>query len=136
MVVEFATGFAYRAVTDKVPDQPRLTMVCGARATLVLWLAGQATPGTREALRSTRERTFGGGISLPLLNSAAGLSFEPRAANFAFDLIDHPAKHNTAAVTANWAELTAPATTVDRAAQLLGVKAPPAIPEAGQVAGC
>lgn len=135
-VVEFSTGFAYRAVTGDVPRQPRLTMVCGARATLVLWLAGRATPGSQEALRSTRERTFGGGISLPLLNSGAGLSFEPRAADFAFDLIDHPARGNAAAVKKNWAELTAPDTTVDRAARLLGVKAPAALPDSGQVAGC
>ncbi|WP_329025523.1 hypothetical protein [Streptomyces sp. NBC_01423] len=135
-VVEFTTGFAYRAVTGDVPRQPRLTMVCGARAGLVLWLAGKATPGTREALHSTRERTFGGGISLPLLSSAAGLSFEPRAADFAFDLIDHPSPAHAAMIKKNWAELTAPGTTVDRAAHLLGVKAPPAIPASGQVAGC
>ncbi|WP_327337030.1 MULTISPECIES: hypothetical protein [unclassified Streptomyces] len=135
-VVEFATGFAYRAVTGDVPGRPRLTMVCGARATLVLWLAGKATPGTQEALRSTRERTFGGGISLPLLNSGAGLSFEPRAADFAFDLIDRPSRANATVIKKNWAELTAPDTTVDRAARLLGVKAPPAVPASGQVAGC
>uniref|UniRef100_A0AAU2VUS8 ABC transporter permease n=1 Tax=Streptomyces sp. NBC_00008 TaxID=2903610 RepID=A0AAU2VUS8_9ACTN len=135
-VVEFSTGFAYRTVTGDVPRQPRLTMVCGARATLVLWLAGRATPGSQEALRSTRDRTFGGGISLPLLNSGAGISFEPRAADFAFDLIDHPSQDNATVIKKNWAELTAPDTTVDRAAHLLGVKAPPAIPASGQVAGC
>jgi hypothetical protein len=135
-VTGFAAEFAYRVVTGKVPDQPRLSMVCGARAVLVLWLAGEATPGTQDALRSMRDRTFGGGLSMPLLNSAAGFSFEPRAAAFAFDLIDHPAERSTAAITANWAELTAPGTSVDRAAELLGVKAPEAVAAADRVAGC
>jgi hypothetical protein len=135
-VTEFAMGFAYRVVTGKVPEKPRLSMVCGSRAVLVLWLAGEATPGTREALRSTYDRTVGGGISMPLLGSAAGFSFEPRASSFASDLIDRPTQRSKAAITENWAELAAPGTSVDRAAELLGVRAPAALPASEQVAGC
>ncbi|MBD0671950.1 hypothetical protein BU198_14865 [Streptomyces sp. CBMA156] len=135
-VAEFATGFAYRVVTGGVPDQPKLSMVCGSRAVLVLALAGRATPGTREALLSVRDRTFGGGISMPLLGSSAGLSFEPRAAKLAFTLIDRPAGNRTPAIGANWAALTASGTSVDRAAELLGVPAPPALSAGEQVAGC
>lgn len=135
-VTGFAARFAYRVVTGKGPDQPRLSAVCGARAVLVLWLAGNATPGTRDALRSTRDRTFGGGISMPLLNTGAGLSFESRAVALAFDLIDHPAEGSTALMTRNWAELTAPGTSVDRVAELLGVQAPAAVAAADRMAGC
>ncbi|WP_285735981.1 hypothetical protein [Kitasatospora phosalacinea] len=134
-VAGFATGFAYRVVTGEVPDRPRLSMVCGARAVLVLWLAGEATPGTREALRSVRDRTFGGAISMPLLGSAAGVSFEPRAAELAFALIGQEGGRTAETVKAAWAEFSAHGTTVDRAAELLGVPAPEAV-TGNQVAGC
>ncbi|MFJ8044093.1 hypothetical protein ACIRBX_26685 [Kitasatospora sp. NPDC096147] len=134
-VAEFATAFAYRVVTGGVPDQPKLSMVCGSRAVLVLALAGRATPGTKEALQSVRDRTFGG-LSFPLLGSSSGLSFEPRAAKLAFTLVNRPTGGGAPAIAANWAELSAPGTSVDRAAELLGVPAPAALAEGEQVAGC
>ncbi|MFD7735061.1 hypothetical protein ACFV6F_32355 [Kitasatospora phosalacinea] len=143
-VAEFAAGFAYRVVTGEVPERPGLSMVCGSRAVLVLWLAGSATPGTGEALRSTRDRTFGGAISMPLLGSSAGVAFEPRAAELAFALLERDGERDggrdggrlAAAVGAGWAELSARGTTVDRAAELLGVPAPRADEAGSGVAGC
>ncbi|MFC8718708.1 ABC transporter permease [Kitasatospora sp. NPDC057198] len=132
-VAEYATGFAYRAVTGRVPGGPGTTTVCGARAVLVLWLAGSATPGARDALRSVRGRTSGA-LSFPLLGtSAAGLSFDPRAARVAFELIGARPPVDAAA---HWAELAAPDTGVERAAELLGVQAPPAVPAEERTAGC
>ncbi|MFF2657614.1 ABC transporter permease [Kitasatospora sp. NPDC058032] len=133
-VAGFALQFAHRAVTGRSADRPRLEMVCGARSVLVLWLAAEATEGTGDALRSLRTRTWGG-ISMPLLGSATGLSFEPRGATAAFGLIDHPVEQTAAKVVEHWAELTAPGTSVTRAAELLGAPVP-AEDGADAVAGC
>ncbi|MEV0533083.1 ABC transporter permease [Kitasatospora sp. NPDC050463] len=134
-VAGFAVQFAHRVVAGRVPDQPRLEMVCGARSVLVLWLAAEATDGTGDAMRSLRARSWGG-ISLPLLGSATGLSFEPRGATAAYELIGRPAEQTAAKVAEHWAELTAPGTSVARAAELLGIPAPAEDGDSAAVAGC
>ncbi|MEU5599611.1 hypothetical protein [Streptomyces sp. NPDC020298] len=86
--------------------------------------------GRRTVLRALRdlEARSTGGLSLLVLNSATGLDFEPRETQFAQDLLAQPADRIGARVKASWRELTAPDTTTDRAAQLLGVRAPARVP--------
>ncbi|MFI9254511.1 ABC transporter permease [Streptomyces sp. NPDC053069] len=126
-VAEFSALFAYRTVTGAPPHEPRIDTVCGSRAVLTLWLAGQATDETRAALRDLASRTTGG-LSLLVLDSSTGLAFDARESTYAVDLLKRPADDIGAKVRAAWSELTAPDTTTDRAATLLGVPAPPQVP--------
>lgn len=122
-VAEFSVLFAYRAVTGAVPDTPRVDTVCGSRAVLTLWLAGQATAGSGAALRDLESRSTGG-LTVLVLMSATGVGFDAPEVRFAQDLLAQPDDRIGARVRASWAELSAPDTTTDRAAQLLGVRAP------------
>lgn len=126
-VAEFSVLFAYRVVTGSVPDEPRLTTVCGSRAVLTLWLAAQATGESAAALRDLESRSSSGPVLL-VLQSATGLDFESRETQFAKDLLTLPAERIGARVKAAWGELTAPGTSTDRAADLLGVSAPARLP--------
>ncbi|MCP2324214.1 hypothetical protein HDA40_002721 [Hamadaea flava] len=134
-VLAFAASFAYRAVVGTVPDQPRLTMVCGARAMLVVWLAAQATPGTADALASLRRRSFGP-LTLPLLGSAAGLAFEPQGQDLAFALVDHPPADLAERIIAGWDQLSAADTSAEQAADLLGIHLPTSPDDYSEIAGC
>ncbi|MEV5576223.1 hypothetical protein AB0L06_39850 [Spirillospora sp. NPDC052269] len=122
-VIDFAAEFAFRVVTGKVPGQSRLTMLCRSPSVLVLWLAAQSTAGTQDAFMSMVRRSSGG-LSLPLLGSAAGLTFNAREEALVLDLLHRPAGEVAARVRASWAELAASATSTDRAAEILGVPAP------------
>ncbi|MFE7117576.1 hypothetical protein ACFU99_19390 [Streptomyces sp. NPDC057654] len=126
-VAEFSTLFAYRTVTGKLPNKPRTDKVCGSRAVLTLWLAGQATNETRNALHNLTSRTTGG-LSLLVQESSTGLAFDAREVTYALDLLDRPAPDLGAKARAAWLELTAPGATTDRAARILGVPAPPQVP--------
>ncbi|MGW2618613.1 ABC transporter permease [Streptomyces sp. NPDC001500] len=122
-VAEFSVLFAYRAVTGSVPNAPRVNSVCGSRAVLTLWLAGQATAGSGAALRDMESRSTGG-LTVLVLMSATGVDFDAAEVRLARDLLARPADRIAAGVRAAWAELSAPGTTTARAAQLLGVRAP------------
>ncbi|GGS08363.1 ABC transporter [Streptomyces humidus] len=122
-VAEFSVLFAYRAVTGSVPDSPRVDTVCGSRAVLTLWLAGQATAGSGAALRDLESRTTSG-LTVLVLMSATGVDFDAAEVRLSRDLLAQPADRIGARVKASWAELSAPGTTTARAARLLGVRAP------------
>ncbi|MFF4016737.1 ABC transporter permease [Streptomyces sp. NPDC001843] len=126
-VAEFSAMFSYRVVSGSVPKAPRVNTVCGSRAVLTLWLAAQASGETAAALRDLEARSTSG-LTLLVLNSATGLGFEHRETRFAQDLLAQPADRIGARVKASWQELTAPGTSTDRAAQLLGVRAPARVP--------
>ncbi|MBC9728372.1 hypothetical protein [Streptomyces sp. TRM68367] len=99
-----------------------LTASCGARGALTLWLAAQSTAGTRGAYDSVAGHSSGG-IILPVLNSASGLSFGPREDALARALLDRPDDATGKRVRALWDRLTATDTTVAEAARLLDVPA-------------
>ncbi|MFF0064156.1 ABC transporter permease [Streptomyces sp. NPDC005279] len=126
-VAEFSALFAYRVVTGTLPREERGTTVCGARAVLTLWLAGQATGDSGAALKDLVGRTTGG-LSLLVLESASGLDFDAREREFALKLLDEPSDRLGERVKGSWRELTAAGTTTDRAAELLGVRAPAQVP--------
>lgn len=123
-VISFSGLFAHRLVTGGQLETQRLTPVCGARAVVTLWLAVRATAGTEGAYDSLAERSFGGGIQLPVIGSAAGLLFGAPEQTVATELLDKPAAEVGAAVRDSWTELTAAGTGTERAAELLGVPAP------------
>ncbi|MFR9796324.1 hypothetical protein ACL02U_10530 [Streptomyces sp. MS06] len=130
-VAGFATRFAYRVVSGVPAEGERITLLCRSRAAVTLWLAGQSTPGSRQALRSSVSRSSGG-LAFPLLGSASGLAFQARSEQLALSLLDRPSNEVGARLRANWALLTSPETSVDEAARLLGVPAPAASEVAGE----
>ena len=101
---------------------------------LALWLAASATPETAKALATIDSHLSGGGgvMSLSSLNSSAGVTVGAREAALARALLAADPATVRTAVSANWRELTAPGTDVDRAAKLLGRPQPgPAAPGIG-----
>ncbi|MFF2851964.1 ABC transporter permease [Streptomyces sp. NPDC058001] len=125
--IGFAASFAHRVTVEPSGTTPAMTRLCDARALVVTWLAAQATAETEDALREQLSSTFGGtGISFRPLDAPAGLRIERRSVETALSLLDRPATEVGPKVKESWAELTSPTTTLDRAAELLGVRAPAA----------
>ncbi|MFJ1591632.1 ABC transporter permease [Kitasatospora albolonga] len=124
----FAGGFAHRVVTGEALTDPGSHMVCRARGAITLWLAVQATDGTRDAYGSLAGRSFGG-LSLNAFDAVTGLNVSAREQALVQTLLTRPDAEVGAKVKQSWAELTAPDTTTDEAAALLGVPAPSAARE-------
>jgi hypothetical protein len=124
----FAGSFAHRVVTGQPPTDPRNQAICRARGAITLWLAVQATDGTREAYDSLTGRSFGA-LALDPFNAATGFSVQAREQALVRTLLTRPDAEVGARVKQSWTRLTAPDTTTDEAAALLGVPAPPAARE-------
>lgn len=129
-VLGFSAAFAFRIVSGKPLGGDGLTPACGGRGAVIFWLATHATKDARLALRTVMSHTSGGyGFSMPQLGAAMGAQFGPRElalgeAMLAMSEKDRPAVIRR--VVAEWDELTAPGTSVDDAARLLGLPRPPA----------
>ncbi|WP_051745644.1 hypothetical protein [Streptomyces yerevanensis] len=129
-VLGFSAAFAFRVVSGKPIGGDGLTPTCGGRGAVVFWLATAATEDTRLALRTLKSHTEGGyGFSMPQLGAASGPQFGSRElalgeAMLAMSEKDRPAMVRR--VVAEWDELTAPSTSVEDAARLLGLPRPPA----------
>jgi hypothetical protein len=118
------------AVEEPAPDEG-----CNARAVVALWLAARASPHAAAAIRQqvTDAR-------LPFISFTNDLGVdEPiwgmRAAEFALALPDRPSDQVTQTLWRNWDLLMAPATTLERLGELVGVQPPPhraAAPEFGE----
>jgi hypothetical protein len=98
---------------------------CNARAVVALWLAARASPhaaaGLRQHVTDTRYP------SIVFTNDIG--SNEPiwgvREAEFALALLDRPSDQVAQALWRNWDLLMAPATTLERLGELVGVQPPP-----------
>jgi hypothetical protein len=121
--VELAGQVAYTAVTGKAGG-PAVDTVCHAQGAVVLWLAGQATPRTRAGLDELL-RSSTGGVVLTVARFGTGLAFTPREIAVASALLTRPDDEVARTLAGSWAELTAPATSTERAAELLGTPVPP-----------
>jgi hypothetical protein len=117
----FAARIAYELVTRSGPGAN--TRECGARGVLVGWLAGQATPLTRTGL-DTMDEFDRGLISFGEGTFPVAITLSDRAAVLVRALLTRPGDEVAARVSAGWDELAAPDTTVERAAQILGLPAP------------
>lgn len=131
-VLGFSAAFAFRVVTGKPVGGDGLTRTCGGRGAVVFWLATNATEDTRLALRTIENHTTGGyGFSMPQLSAASGPQFGSRELALGKAMLAESEKDRQALVrrvVAAWDELTAPRTSVDDAARLLGLPQPPAAP--------
>ncbi|GIF00545.1 hypothetical protein [Paractinoplanes rishiriensis] len=102
--------------------------MCGSRAVLVAWLAGQATPRTAAGLREA-DATSWGGVSFTETSFDTGVSVPDREMSVAFALLERPADQIGAQLLRSWPELTAAGTPTERVGELFGVPVPPQLPE-------
>ncbi|BCB88764.1 hypothetical protein [Phytohabitans suffuscus] len=104
-------------------------VVCGARAVLVAWLAGQSTSEAAAGLREVDAASWGGvGFGDPQFG-ALGVTVPDREMAVARALLRLPASELTPRVRASWAELSAAATPTERVGEIFGVAVPPPVPE-------
>ncbi|MEU3206472.1 ABC transporter permease [Streptomyces cyaneofuscatus] len=133
--IGFAAAFANRTI-DAGKDRGPVAQVCGARAVLVTWLAAQATPETRQALRDRLTTVISGtSVSFRPVDGVHALSVDRRGASAALTLLERPTDEVGARVSDSWEELTDPSTPLDRAAELLDFPAPPVTSDGGE-GGC
>ncbi|WP_052852788.1 hypothetical protein [Streptomyces avicenniae] len=116
----FAAGVAREVV---VHDVTTAGVYCDARAVLITWLAVNGVPDGPARFERTLERQHAGGGAI-LLSSGAPVALRERETAVVRALFDRPAAEVGQRVRTHWAELTAPGTSTDRAARLLGVGAP------------
>ena len=99
--------------------------ICRSRGALAIWLVGQATPETAAGLRKVDSTSWGAigfsDFSMP----GSHLMVPDRDVALGLVMLRRPADEMGARVLAAWDELTASATTLQRAAELLGLPAPP-----------
>jgi hypothetical protein len=117
----FAGRLAYALIAAAGPGAE--SAVCGGRGVVVTWLAGRATPLTRAGL-ATIDRASQGGINFPETDIGNGLLVPDAEVSLATALLSRPTGESGPLVRRHWAELTAEATTLTRAAELLGLPAP------------
>ncbi|MFK3983874.1 hypothetical protein ACI2K4_26270 [Micromonospora sp. NPDC050397] len=102
--------------------------LCGSRAVLVAWLAGQATPETAAGLRLADEKSWGG-VRFGELSFGSGVGVPDREMTVAWELLRRPADEVAALVRRDWAELAAKDTPTERVGEIFGVPVPPELPE-------
>jgi hypothetical protein len=121
--------------TGSAVEEPAPNEGCNARAVVALWLAARASPhaaaGLRQQVSDARLPfvvfTYDLGVDEPV--------WGPREAEFALALLDRPSGQVTQTFWRNWDLLMAPATTLERLGELVGVQPPPhraAPPEFGE----
>jgi hypothetical protein len=117
---------AYQIVTGHRPGAD--PTVCGASGVLVAWLTGQASPRSDTGLHllaNDQDKDHGSGVFLAEAGSPSGILLPDRELTMALALLDRPADEVRARVLRSWDELTAARTPIERAAEILGVPAPP-----------
>jgi hypothetical protein len=129
---QLAALVAYRLIAGTGPTAD--PTVCGSRGVLVGWLAGQASAHANTGLRklAADHRGGGEGVFIDDVQSGSGLLIPDRELALALALLDRPADEIGARVRQSWDELTAAGTTVDRAAEILGLPAPAGQHSAGR----
>ncbi|WP_433261799.1 hypothetical protein ACQPWR_20975 [Micromonospora vinacea] len=123
-----AAGVAYRLMAGQAYDGG--FSLCGARAALLVWLVGRASPAARAGMRSLDE-TSTGSLSFTDLSAMYGISAPDRAAAPALELLGRPAAEVVPLVVRHWTELTAPDTPLERFGVIFGVPVQPPSPDQG-----
>lgn len=126
-VLAFALGVANDLVTDAAPPVPEggrgSVELCGGPGVVTLWLAAGATEAGRSALSVID--AHGDLVGLAIADSGVDFAPGPQETAVVRGLLEQPTATVSQRMTEHWAALTAPSTTVDEAADLLGVTAPP-----------
>ncbi len=125
-VLAFSMSFAARVLT---PDEtaPVGGAYCGGRGVSLLILALGTSPAAQGALETLAAHTIGGdgSIQISVLNSSTSLSVGPLERAVLESALQMPATQLHARFTEAWSTLVNPSTTVQEAADLLGVDPPP-----------
>lgn len=121
-----AAGVAYRLIVGEAYDGG--LSLCEARAALLVWLVGQASPTTLAGLRSLDESSFGS-LYFRDMSTNVRISAPDRAAAPALELLERPSAEVTPLVERHWAELTAPDTPLERFGAIFGVPIQPPSPD-------
>lgn len=122
----FAGLVAYQLITASAPPVP--AAVCGARGVLLTWLAGQPSRETFDGVRRMHQSKWGSSLSFGD-GELRGPAVREREAAIGWTLLNQSTDEVGARVLRHWAELTDARTSSERAAELLGVSAPPRSPQ-------
>ncbi|GAA4460353.1 hypothetical protein [Phytohabitans houttuyneae] len=125
--ISFAGSVAYEVVTHAGAAADGV--VCGARAVLVGWLAGQSTVETTAGLREVDANSSGGVSFGDPRFGTPGMTVPDREMAVVRALLRRPGDQVAATVLASWAELSAATTPTERVGDLFGVAVPPPVPE-------
>ncbi|MEJ3744919.1 hypothetical protein WEI85_16680 [Actinomycetes bacterium KLBMP 9797] len=110
---------------------PVVGSLCGARAVLVGWLAGQATPATAAGLREVDASSWGG-VGLGDMLTAVAVTVPDREMAVVLELLRRPAGEVAGLVERHWAELSAAGTPTERAGEIFGAPVAPLTPDEEQ----
>lgn len=124
-----AAGVAYRLMAAEAYGGG--FSLCGARAALLVWLVGQASPTTLAGMRALDETSWGS-LSFSDMSAMFGISAPDRAAAPALALLERPSDEVAPLVERHWAELTARDTPLERFGAIFGVPVQPLSPEDGE----
>ncbi|MBE1602281.1 MULTISPECIES: hypothetical protein [Streptomyces] len=114
--------FAASVARGLVVDQERYEGVyCDARGVLMVWLAVRATRDGEAMFERLGQGPYSPGV---IQAPVAAVVLRGRELAVLQAVLDEPAQEVDRRVKAAWAELSAPGTSTDRAAALLGVTAP------------
>jgi hypothetical protein len=106
-------------------ELPPPDLGCNARAVVALWLAGRASP---HAAAGLRQQVADGRYPAIVFTNDVGYD-EPiwglREAEFALALLERPGDQVARTLWRHWDLLMAPATTLERLGELVGVQPPP-----------
>ncbi|WP_328653320.1 hypothetical protein OG598_05420 [Micromonospora sp. NBC_00330] len=122
-----AAEVAYRLMAAKAFDGGNF--LCGARAALLVWLVGRASPTTLAGMRSLDE-TSTGALVFSDVSGLYGILAPDRAAAPALELLERQSDEVPPLVERHWAELTAPDTPLERFGAIFGVPIQPLAPDA------
>ncbi|MFJ8582902.1 hypothetical protein [Micromonospora sp. NPDC093277] len=120
-----AGAVAYRLLAGRaVPDH---WLVCGARGTILVWLAGQATARSGDGLREL-DRSSSGSLPFDPVGFTTGIAVPDRDAAPGLALLERSRDEVARTVAEHWSELVAPQTPVERVGELFGVPVSPPVP--------
>lgn len=126
--LSLAAAAAVTLVTGS-PAPPAAGVMCNGQGVLVVWLATQATPRTAQGLDDSPGHRRGDSILIAMpastLMDAGYVTVRAHESAVVEALLDKPRDEVAERVAASWQELTAKETSTVRAAELLGVQAPP-----------
>lgn len=121
-VLDLALVLADRLVTGQ-GLAPEVAPRCGAQGAIVLWVALAADPAVGAALDTVNQASSSSAtVSASVLDSSAGYFIGERETTLGTALAARPEARDL--VHAHWDQLTDPATSVDEAAELLGLPSP------------
>ncbi|GAA2646587.1 ABC transporter [Dactylosporangium fulvum] len=116
-----AAAVAYRLIAGRaIRDE---WLICGARGTILVWLAGQATARSGDGIREL-DRYSWGALSFTNVGFNTGISVPDRDAAPGLTLLERSRDEVARTVAEHWSELVAPQTPVERVGELFGVPVP------------